>query len=348
MASFTETNNSTDYAFIHIAKRKISVEQLINQLYNQSSQETIRYFQLLNSHLKDGYVLPGQAVIIAPPKGNECSAFELELMASVNRIEQKRNHLAQDKREVLGRYYGLIDNVAQHGGMAYGLSVGYFSNHAKSVTSILKEIEQTYVQQYNQQGHFNNQRFFVRRNHLFKELEAILNNMVGKSLAGPNINHHNLRNSLNLSSKSILHKLKAQGGLPIEKIPDFEANYSKVTNLSKSLKHAGHFGIALDVGQSSVRIHRACTVDVDKNQCGRTGFKETGRVAGNVAGGFAGSAIAFITCNLVFGLPSAGSSLLWCGIIVGASSGYVASNKASGYFEKKGEVLYETLITLKD
>ncbi len=103
-------------------------------------------------------------------------------------------------------------------------------------------------------------------------------------------------------------------------------------------------GIALDVGQSVARIHRACTVDADKNQCGRTGFRETGRVAG----GFAGSGAAYAVCNVIFGLPSAGSSLLWCGIVVGASTGYIASNIASGYFEKKGEVLYETLISLKD
>ncbi len=172
--------------------------------------------------------------------------------------------------------------------------------------------------------------------------------MVGKSLAGADIDHHDLRNSLGLSSKSILHKLKAQGELPIERIPGFEANYTKVANLTRTLKHASYFGIALDMGQSVARIHRACTVDADKNQCGRTGFRETGRVVGNVAGGIVGSGAAYVACNMIFGLPSAGSSILWCGIVVGATSGYVASNKASAYFEGKGEVLYETLITLKD
>jgi len=121
-----------------------------------------------------------------------------------------------------------------------------------------------------------------------------------------------------------------------------------VINLTNNLKRAGHLGILLDVGQSATRIHRACTVDVDNNQCGSTGFKETGRVAGNVAGGFVGAGTAYVACNMIFGLPSAGSSLLWCGIVVGASSGYIASNIASGYFEIKGEVLYETLISLRD
>ncbi len=147
--------------------------------------------------------------------------------------------------------------------------------------------------------------------------------------------HHFIRNCLGLSNKSILHKLKAQGGLPIEKIPQFEANYTKVTNLTNNLKCAGHLGIVLDVGQSAARIHRACTVDVDNNQCGRTGFKETGRVAGNVAGGMAGAFLAYKSCNLIFAVPSVGSSLLWCGIVVGAASGYLASNKASGLLEKK-------------
>jgi len=107
------------------------------------------------------------------------------------------------------------------------------------------------------------------------------------------------------------------------------------------------FRIALDIEQSVARIHRACTVDADKNQCGRTGFRETGRVSGNVAGGMAGAFIAFKTCNLIFAVPSAGSSLLWCGIVVGATSGYLASNYLSSKGEEKGNILYETLISLE-
>ncbi len=85
----------------------------------------------------------------------------------------------------------------------------------------------------------------------------------------------------------------------------------------------------------------------DNNQCGRTGFKETGRVAGNVAGGFAGAGTAYATCNMLFGLPSAGSNLLWCGIVVVASCGYLASNYLSSKGEKKVSILYETLISLE-
>ncbi len=151
-----------------------------------------------------------------------------------------------------------------------------------------------------------------------------------------------------MSTKSILHKIKAQGIYPIESIPGFEANYAKVANLSRKLKVGGYIAITLDLGQSVARIHRACTVDAGKQQCGRTGFKETGRVAGSVVGGAVGGYLAYEACNVVFAVPSAGTSLLWCGIIAGGVGGYLGSNSASGVGQKFGSTLYEKIIHLKD
>jgi hypothetical protein len=56
-----------------------------------------------------------------------------------------------------------------------------------------------------------------------------------------------------------------------------------------------------------------------------------------VGGGFGGIATAYVTCNLVFGIESAGTSLLWCGIVAGAAGSYLG-----GRGEKVGEILYET------
>ncbi len=150
--------------------------------------------------------------------------------------------------------------------------------------------------------------------------------MVGKSLFGPYIDTHNVRTGLGLSTKSILHKIKAQGIYPIESIPGFEANYAKVANLSRKLKVGGYIAITLDVGRSVARIHRACTVDAGKQQCGRTGFKETGRVAGNVIGGYGGGYLAYQACNVLFSVPSAGTSLLWCGIVAGGVGNVIRLN----------------------
>ena len=229
--------------------------------------------------------MPGQAIIIAPPKGTECTQFEQQLMASVQRLERQRNALAQQEKETLGRYYGLLDNIANYSGIGYGISLNYFKENAREIKNTLTDIEQIHLNSYNQYGDFNNQRFFYLRDKKFGKITSILDNMVGKSILGPYIDTHNVRTGLGLSTKSILHKIKAQGIYPIESIPGFEANYAKVANLSRKLKVGGYIAITLDVGQSVARIHRACTVDIGKQQCGRTGFKETGRVAGSVFGG---------------------------------------------------------------
>jgi len=38
-------NNNEDYAFIHIAKKQMSVERIISELYYQATPEALRYFQ---------------------------------------------------------------------------------------------------------------------------------------------------------------------------------------------------------------------------------------------------------------------------------------------------------------
>lgn len=47
--------------------------------------------------------------------------------------------------------------------------------------------------------------------------------------------------------------------------------------------------------------------------------------AGKVLGGVAGAPAAYGTCNLILGYPTAGTSLFWCALIVGAPAGMLLS-----------------------
>ena len=40
--------------------------------------------------------------------------------------------------------------------------------------------------------------------------------------------------------------------------------------------------------------------------------------------------------------------MLWCGIVVGASGGYLSSNYLSEEFEQGSEIIYETFVKVKD
>lgn len=106
--------NATDLAFIHIARKEMSVERLISVLYHQANPATSDYFKLLNTRLKDGRVLcrGGHPVIVAPPGGSECRPLEFDLMGTVQKLVKIRKTLTVQQTQRLGQYYGLLDNIA--------------------------------------------------------------------------------------------------------------------------------------------------------------------------------------------------------------------------------------------
>ncbi len=78
--------------------------------------------------------------------------------------------------------------------------------------------------------------------------------------------------------------------------------------------------------------------------CGKTSFGEGGRLVGSVAGGaFGGVGAAYLTCNVLFGIQTVGTSLLWCGIVAGVVGSYAGGKYGGQFTKEKGEVLYETI-----
>ncbi len=232
--------------------------------------------------------------------------------------------------------------MPSYSGAGYGIAVNYFSNHKKQVEYILNEIEKLHVRTYNRTGRFNSSTFFNHRKRLFQQLDNALKTMVGRSRMGLNFDRGNIKQSLGFSTKSIVHQLKDHP-VPIAKIPDFEKNHLKVINYSKILKRVGHVGLALDGIQSAAKVHNACTTGIEQ-ECTKSMFSEGGRFSGSVAGGAAGGYLGgYVVCNMIFGLPSGGSSLLWCGIVAGGAGGVIGGNYFGNEGKKRGELLYEQL-----
>ena len=94
--------------------------------------------------------------------------------------------------------------------------------------------------------------------------------------------------------------------------------------------------------QSVANVQKVCAVSQDTNVCTKTKYKEAGRFTGSVVGGgLVGGGAAYLTCNLVFGLPSGGTSLLWCTIVAGGAGGYVGSQYGSELGSDYGLRVYE-------
>ncbi|NOX43615.1 MAG: hypothetical protein GXP19_07775 [Gammaproteobacteria bacterium] len=178
------------------------------------------------------------------------------------------------------------------------------------------------------------------RKNLFQKLDTVLKSMVGRARLGMDIDRGNLKRSLGLSTKSIVHHLKDHP-VPIDQLPGFEKNHAKVRQYSKALKGLGYVALALDGVQSVAKVQQACTAGTEQ-ECTKSKFSETGRFAGSVVGGGLGGYLAaYGACTVILALPSVGTSMLWCGIVVGGIGGLVGADLLSDELKKRGELLYE-------
>lgn len=329
--------------FYHIAQKDQSVDELIRQIYVSPGNASIEHFKSLNSHLKDNRVKAGQMVVVIPADSLQCTSFESVLAMAARLVDRQLANLSEKERQTMAQHYQLLNNITGYGGAGYGITLTYFSHHVKNIEATLKLISDLYVKTYNSHGNLNSRQFFQQRQLLFARLDNVMKSFVGHARMGYNFDATKIKHSLGLSSKSILHQWKAQPG-QVTSVPGFEKNLQQTARLTKVLRRAGYVGIALDVGKSVTTIHEACTVGTDKD-CTKTSFKEGGRLTGSVGGGtFGGLAAAYGTCNLLFGLESAGTSLLWCGIVVGAAGGYFGGKYGGDITGAFGEKLYETTL----
>ena len=336
-----QASSLPDEILYHFVTKPQAVDELFNSLYERPSELTKQHFMAINAHL-DQQVRPGQMVIITPPNAQQCTAFEADLTEVARRIDRQLETLSEEQANVVAENYGLLTNVATYSGAGYGIAVNYFKNHKSQVEYILNEIEKLHVKTYNRYGKFNTNTFFGHRKRLFQQLDTVLKTMVGRSRMGLNIDRSNIKQSLGLSTKSLVHQLKDHP-VPISEIPEFEKNHIKVINYGKILKRAGHVGLALDGIHSATKVHQACTTGTEQ-ECTKSVYSEGGRFGGSVAGGaLGGLATSYLLCNLVFGLPSGGSSLLWCGIVAGGAGGVVGGNILGGALKEGGETLYENV-----
>ena len=108
--------------------------------------------------------------------------------------------------------------------------------------------------------------------------------------------------------------------------------------MSQNLSRVGYIGMGLSVANAEVNIRKACLAG-DSEECTKSKYTERGAAALGIGSGIAGGYLAsWATCTLVFGLPSAGSSALWCTIVAGGVGGTAGGIKGGALL---GNELYE-------
>ena len=326
-----------EYA-IHIVEKAMPVDQLIMILYEFPESIVYDHFKLVNSHIKNGEVQPGQIVLLSPADSTQCTLEEAEFLKVAEQVDLTLLQLSNSEREILAKRYDLLSSIGTYSGVMLGVANSSWTAHVKQVEHILKDIEETYVTSYNRQGNLNNQIFFQRRKMHFTRLDAALSRL-GQPEIGGRILPGDIRSNLGLSSKSTIRQWKKLGGAA-ENIPNFARNYESVAKMARNLKRVGYLGMVLTGVNAGINIRKACTIG-DENMCHKSKYTENAKAVGSIAGGAAvGFVASYGLSTLVFSLPSGGSSMFWCTLVAGASGGYYGGKWLGEWGENKGEELY--------
>ncbi|GAB1262654.1 hypothetical protein [Aurantivibrio plasticivorans] len=323
----------------YIAERDMSIDQTLRALYNYPSEVTRKHFIAVNSHLKGNFIRAGQMVIVTPENPLGCTLWETQMSIAAKHIDSELDRLTAQERSKLAANYALLSNAAAYSGTMYGWTNTYFQQKKQHVERALKQIEQLYKNTYDTTGNLKGNNFFQQRRALFLQLDQTINGMLERQLFGYDVNANRIKSKLGLSNKAIVHQWNTQGGST--SIDGFKSNYTKLTNTARTFNRLGYVAIALDVTASAATIAEACAVEPDSGYCSRTKYEQTGRVVGSVGGGaVSGTLATYLTCNLLFGLETAGTSLLWCTILAGAAGGYGGSQLFGSWGEDAGSEIY--------
>jgi len=104
-----------EYA-IHIAEKAIPVEQLVMILYNFPEQIVYDHFKLINSHIKNGEVQPGQVVLLSPAGASQCTLEEVEFLKVAEQVDLTLLQLSNSEREILAKRYDLLSSIGTYSG----------------------------------------------------------------------------------------------------------------------------------------------------------------------------------------------------------------------------------------
>ena len=224
--------------------------------------------------------------------------------------------------------------------MFLGMANTAWTAQVKQVEALLKEIERAYAGSYNKTGDLSNAKFFAERKVLFQRLDVALSRF-GHPVMSGGLVKGDVRKNLGLSTKSIAHQWKQNGG-HAEKIPDFAKHHKVAAQMSQNLSRVGYIGMGLSVANAEVNIRKACLAD-DSEACSKSKYIERGKVIGSISGGAGGGFVAsYLTCGFALGGPSAGTSFIWCSIVAGVAGGVVGAKAGGLAGDYAGNELYKS------
>jgi hypothetical protein len=290
-------------------------------------------FDVLNAHIRNVVVMPGQVVIMGDLSTRTLTGEEIELMHYAKNVRrQLRHHQAGADGQVI-KNYDLLQHMLGYGSLGLGAATGSWGAHLGGVKNTLEDIDRLYKLSLTRGTPIARQEFINQRKALFAKLDIQLEGIArwGTKLKKKG----SIKKMLGISTKSYLHTGEIQG---------YAKKVGGVAKAVKVLKNGTPVGIGLSGLSAALEIKEACSTGREE-VCTKTLYIEGSKLVGGTAMGYAigglGASAATSLCAVVFGIPTYGAGAIGCGIVGGIMAGYAGGLGGEAGGEMMGEYLYE-------
>ncbi|WP_207828697.1 hypothetical protein [Pseudomonas sp. 43(2021)] len=290
-------------------------------------------FDVLNAHIANSVVFPGELVIVGDPSTPSCTSHEAFLMGKAVGIHHDIEINGGGVDGFFLDNFEMLKSVLAHASMGVGAASDAWSRSLSFIKGTLEEIEQLH-RTYMGSGTLNaRDQFYAMRTALFTKLEEQLDKVTAHG-AGLK-NQSSIKRMLEISTKSYLRT---------GEISRYAEKVTGVARAANLIKRGAYIGTALDVASAGLEIHRACVIGRE-DDCRRVKYVEGSALVGSVVvsgyGGTVGAFIGTTVCAVVLGIPTGGTGALACVVVGGAAGGVVGGEIGSMAGERVGTILYE-------
>ncbi|MFI7855470.1 hypothetical protein ACX0KM_09460 [Pseudomonas promysalinigenes] len=289
-------------------------------------------FDVLNAHIANTVVFPGELIIVGDPSTPSCTAYEAFLMDKALRIHLDIELNGGGVDGFLLENFELLQNFLAHASIGAGTSSDAWSKHLEAIKKTLQEIELLH-QHYLHRGTLAaRDEFYAKRTSLFLRLEGQLDSMAayGAGLRSQG----KIKHALDISTKRYLNSGEIKG---------YAEKISGVARAANWIKKGTYLGVALDVASTELSIRNACLLGRE-DECRKAQYVERSSLVSSLGlggiVGYVGGVIGPIAC-VAMGIPSGGTATVACVVFGGAAGGIAGGEFGELLGERVGEIFYE-------
>ncbi|EJM68619.1 hypothetical protein [Pseudomonas sp. GM55] len=290
-------------------------------------------FDVLNVHVVNAVVLPGEIIIVGDESVSSCTSEEAFYMQKASQVHLAIMANGMQSDGFLVENHEFLTKVLGYSSLGIGTMGGAWSKHLDGIKKTLEDIEAAHGDLLRNGGTRNRDAFYSKRKVLFEKLDGQLKNF-GRFGSGLR-NQGSIKEMLGISTKSYLHTGTITG---------YAETINGVAKASSLLKKGTYLGVGLNAAAAGISIHTACSTGREE-QCRKAKYVEGGKLSGSLIGGSfggsIGSGVAAIGCAVAFGVITGGPGSLACAVIGGGVGGLVGGEVGGDVGERSGEIVYE-------